>query len=79
MIHKTEIDLRDISRVVMSGTASYLAVHYFLLPQLVHWGVSFPTYFYIGVVVTGGLAVVINLLFQARDKAAPRPDLHPAE
>lgn len=76
MSGKTEIDLRDIARVLASGTVSYLLVHMFLLPQLVAWGVSFPTYFYIGVLVTGALSVVINLLMRPR---ATRSQLHPAE
>lgn len=85
MTQKTEIDLRDLTRVVLSGTASYLVVHFLLLPQLVRMGVSFPTYFYIGVIATGVLAVVISL--PARPRRQPQPDhraavasqMHPAE
>lgn len=84
MTRKTEIDLRDIARVVASGTASYLAVHVLLLPQLVRWGVGFPTYFYIGVLATGALSVAVSLLARPRPDAqctsnAAAPQMHPAE
>lgn len=80
MSRKTEVDLREIARVVASGTLSYLVVHLFLLPQLVAWGLSFATYFYIGVLTTGVLSTAISLL--ARPRRAPRgvePRMHPAE
>ncbi|GAB5449069.1 hypothetical protein [Gymnodinialimonas sp.] len=77
MTPKSEIDLRDLARVLLSGTVSYLLVHFLLLPQLINMGVSFPTYLYIGVAATGVLAVVISLL--TRPRAASAPQMHPAE
>lgn len=76
MTQKTEVDLRDIARVLLSGTASYLIVHFLLLPQLVHFGVSFPMYFYIGVIATGVLSVAISLVMRPRAASA---EMHPAE
>ena len=62
--------------VIFSGTAAYLAVHYLLLPQLVLWGVSFPAYFYIGVLVTGALSVALSYLLRPREATTA---MYPAE
>lgn len=70
MTNRTEVDVRDLASVVFSGTAAYLAVHFLLLPQLVRMSVSFPAYFYIGVIATGILSVALS--YGLRYAARPR-------
>lgn len=82
MTKRTEIDVREIARVASSGTIAYLGVHFFLLPILVRMGVGFPTYLYIGVLVTGVLSVAISLLLRPRqeaDEPEATPEMFPAE
>lgn len=88
MTKRHEIDIREIARVASSGTIAYLGVHFFLLPFLVSLGVGFPSYFYIGVLATGALSVVLSLAMRPRqnaDEPAPTPasttshELFPAE
>lgn len=87
MSQRSEIDVRDIARVVTSGATSYLLVHFVLLPQLIKMGVSFPAYFYIGVVATAVFSVAISYLVRpratvqdgARDGAQQMSSMYPAE
>ncbi|QXT39143.1 hypothetical protein [Gymnodinialimonas ceratoperidinii] len=88
MTWKSEVGIDVIARVLFTGTSSYLFVHYLLLPQLVRFGVSFPAYFYIGVIATTMLSVVISILTRPKKDAAAKdasesqsddPDMHPAE
>ena len=79
MVNRTEIDVRDIARVLFSGTIAYLAVHFVVLPLLITTGVSFPAYFYIGVAATTLLSVGISYLIRPRDAAAGAATMHPAE
>lgn len=76
MTNRTEIDVRDLTRVVFAGTSAYLAVHFVLLPQLVRWGVSFPAYFFVGVIATGALAITLSYVMRPRAATA---DMFPAE
>lgn len=76
MTNRPAINLRDVARVASSGTIAYLAVHFFLLPQLIRLGVGFPAYFYIGVLATGALSVVLSYAMRHR---APEPQMFPAE
>lgn len=66
---KTEIDVREVVRVAFSGLASYVAVHFLLLPRLAAIGLGFPAYFYIGVGTTVVLAVAIGLILRPREEA----------
>jgi hypothetical protein len=79
MASRTEIDVKDIARVIFSGTAAYLVVHFIVLPQLVSFGVSFPAYFYIGVGATGFLSVAIGYLLRPREDATEGSAMYPAE
>lgn len=76
MTPKIDINLRDLARVAFSGTASYVIVHFLILPQLVRLGVGFPTYFYIGAIATAVLSIIVSLLTQPREAA---PVMYPAE
>lgn len=76
MTPKFDITLRDLARVIFSGTASYLAVHFALLPFLVRMDVGFPAYFYIGAIATAVGSVAISLALQPREAG---PVMHPAE
>jgi hypothetical protein len=88
MTRKSEIDIVVIAHVLSSGTSAYIFVHYLLLPNLVRFGVSFAAYFYVGVVITGVLAMMISVLTRptrtapdAEDAEAPdgAGQAHPAE
>lgn len=67
MTNRAEVDVRDLTRVLVSGTVAYVAVHVMVLPQLMSWGVSLPTYFYTGVFVTGAISVILNHVLRRRD------------
>lgn len=88
MSKHTKPDLMAISRVVFSGIGAYLVVHFLVLPRLISAGVTFPAYFYVGVVVTGILSVGFCMIWRrlAEPGAGGRPDtrlphsaMHPAE
>lgn len=79
----SKIDILDVARVVSSGVTAYLLVHVILLPYLVKMGISFPAYFYIGVIATAVLSVAISYLIRPRgahrDRASQASAMHPAE
>ncbi len=80
MTRRTEIDVRDIVRVIFSGMAAYITVDAFVLPWLVASGIAFPSYLYLGLGVTVVLSTGICLLLRPRTAALKTPEkLHPAE
>ena len=80
---KVEIDVREVVRVAFSGLASYVAVHFLLLPRLEAIGLGFPAYFYIGVGTTVVMSVAVGLILRPRpeqsDTADTTPGMFPAE
>lgn len=79
----SKIDILDVARVVSSGVTAYLLVHFILLPYLVKMGISFPAYFYIGIIATAVMSVAISYLIRPRaahrDRASQASAMHPAE
>jgi len=71
MTKRTEFDIRNITRVICSGATAYLAVHFLLLPQLVHWGIGFPAYFYVGLMVTCLLSIIFCLAMRPPQPEEP--------
>lgn len=80
MAKRTEIDVREIVRVIFSGMAAFVAVDLLLLPQLIERGMGFPTYFYVALVATAVLASGICKILRPRVEPKDKVEvLHPAQ
>lgn len=80
MTKQTEIDVREVVRVIFSGVSAYFIVHFFLLPWLMARSVEFPTYLYLGIAVTIVLSTAICSILRPRADASQTTEhLHPAE
>jgi hypothetical protein len=80
MTRRTEVDVREIVRVIFSGMAGFVAVDFFLMPWLMEQGLGFPNYLYLAIAATGGLAGGISLILRPRNEPDKKIEIvHPAE